>query len=58
MTVSIPTVRVKRLKPDFERMVRGTRRRPQAIASIETVAALTRDRDLKALSQDERGRVG
>lgn len=51
MTSSIPTVRVKRLKPAFERMVRGVRRRPQAIAEIEKVAALTRARDLAAIAR-------
>jgi len=49
LTASIPTVRVKRLKPAYERMVRGPVRRPAAIAEIEKVASLTRIRDLSNL---------
>ena len=53
--VSIPKVRVKKLKPAFERMVRGPVRRPAAIAEIENVASLQRARDLAALASGENG---
>lgn len=52
---SIPIAKVKKLKPEFERLVRGPRRRPQAVAEIEAVASLTRARDLARLAADGRG---
>lgn len=58
LTPSIPTVRVKKLNPAFERMVRGPRRRPQAIAEIESVASLTRSRDLAAIAEEMKRRHG
>lgn len=51
MTDSIPTVSVKRLNPEFERLVRGPVRRPAAIAEIETVASLTRDKQIAAIQR-------
>lgn len=51
MTDSIPTVSVKRLNPEFERLVRGPVRRPAAIAEIETVASLTRDKQIASIQR-------
>lgn len=57
MTDSIPTVSVKRLNPEFERLVRGPVRRPAAIAEIETVASLTRDFNLSRIASIQRASI-